>query len=119
MAKSGFSIWLGVAITLFLSGTASFAAGQEVFGRIWNRTDNRPLSNAVVTLKCGNQSFRTRTDSNGVYALQGPRKRDNCTITASVGGSSSTAFPVYVSAGRTRANLEIRRAGDRWLLIRK
>ena len=105
----------GLAFVPFLS-----AAAQEIYGRIWESGKKSPMQGAEVRSDCARDPDRpAEADRYGFYRLFVREIRVNCQLWISFRGQSSSRLGVYVSSGRTLADIEARRSGSSWLLIRR
>lgn len=110
----------GAAVLLALLLGAGPAAAQEIYGRIWESGKKSPMQGAEVRSDCARDPDRpAEADRYGFYRLFVREIRVNCQLWISFRGQSSSRLGVYVSSGRTLADIEARRSGSSWLLIRR
>jgi hypothetical protein len=95
------------------------ALADEIYGRIWNSADKRPLAGAtVVSENC--QRTPVIVDQHGFYRLDvGAKRGEDCFVTIHYLGKNSSKLRIYVKARRTFADIEARQGDDTWLLIRR
>lgn len=105
-----------LTILAVLLPTGAFA--QEIYGRVWV-SPGHSAGGAKVTAVCEPQSPRSvNTDSWGKYRFTGIRNVSQCSLSVNYQNKVSNSVSVYMTQ-RTRANLELQTAGNRWLLIRR
>ena len=102
-------------ITLSILLFANNAQGATLSGRIWESPGNAPVSGTIITIEnCGDQQSVT-TSNNGNFRAQ----VDNGTCRLKVNKYSSPVIAIIVSGGSATANLELKKSGDKWRLIRR
>jgi hypothetical protein len=111
---------LASAFTFATLLAAAPAAAQEIYGRIWESGSNRPMEGAMVQSSCArNESQPAVTDRYGFYRLLVLSTQVECQLSINFEGQWSTPLSVYVASSRTLADIEARRSGASWLLIRR
>jgi len=102
-------------ITLSILLFAKNGLGATLSGRIWESPGNAPVSGTTITIEnCGDEQSVT-TSNNGNFRAQ----VNNGTCRLKVNKYNFPVIAIIVSGGSATANLELRKSGDKWRLIRR
>lgn len=108
-------LWL---IVLILMVPAAVSA-QEIYGRVWLKSSGQPAGGAAVQAECGSGvQGGAVADNRGFYNITVSGNFSQCTLSVVYQGRNSNSVSVY-TGDRTRANLELSAAGNRWLMVRR
>ena len=102
-------------VALALASLPLSTSAATLTGRIWTSPGNQPLSGATITINNCGEPVTVSTDSNGNYRAS--VKRGTCQLTVSE--HNPPPISVIVSGSSITANLELRKSGNQWRLIRR
>lgn len=102
-----------IALSILLSATN--ALGATLSGRLWESPGKKPVAGIKITIdKCGDIQSVT-TSSSGSFRAQVA----NGICHLQVDRSNSPVIAIIVSGDSATANLELRKSGNEWRLIRR
>lgn len=109
-----------LGLATLLAALASSAVAADIYGRAWVAPSGAAATPGTVLANCGGGKYSVSVDQYGRYSIAGVPRKANCSLRVKYKGvATSNGIDVYTGAARNGANLELRRSGNRLLLIRR